>query len=111
MVRQIIESRTTDGLAEAKVKSYELIDEQTVLLFRDGLKAILDTGAYDVELDLSQVNMVSSMAICAVITIDRELKDRGGRLRLRQVHSGCLEVFSHMKLHELLDIQPRALAA
>ena len=110
MMRGIVESTLTDGLGKARVNSYELIDEQTVTLFQQGLMELVDAGASEIELDMSEVNILSSMAICAVITVDRKLREGGGRLRLREVHSGSLEVFSYMRLHELLDIEPMAMA-
>ena len=108
MDRGIIEWDHTDfdeGVGEARVSSNELIDEETVTQFRDELIELAMSGVSDLELDMSQVHMVSSMAICAVITIDRKLQERGGRLRLRNVHAFALEVFSYMRLHELLDIE------
>lgn len=109
MMHGIVESTLKDGLGNARVNSYELIDEQTVTLFQQGLMELVDAGASEIELDMSEVNILSSMAICTVITVDRKLRDRGGRLRLRKVHSGSLEVFSYMRLHELLDIEPMAM--
>ena len=112
MMRGIVESKLTDGVGNARVVSYELIDEQTVTFFRQSLMDLVDAGASEIELDMSQVNILSSMAICALITVDRKLRERGegdgrgGRLRLRQVHPGSLEVFSYMRLDELLDIEP-----
>lgn len=108
MDRGILDWDQTDfdqGVGEARVSSNELIDDETVKQFRDELMELVLSGLSDLELDMSRVHMVSSTAICAVIMVDRKLKERGGRLRLRKVHSGSLQVFSYMRLHELLDIE------
>lgn len=108
MMRGIVESELCDGVGSAWVTSCELMDERTVSSFREGLDDLVTRGAHEIELDLSRIQILSSSAICVVIDIDRRLRERGGRLRLRKVHAGCLEVFSHMRLHELLDIQSTA---
>jgi anti-anti-sigma factor len=105
MERQILSWQLIGDVAEAVSDSYELIDDQTVQLFRGKLQEMVDAGASSIELDMSQVRIVSSMAICAIITVDRQLKARGGRLRLRAVQPFTLDIFSHMRLDELLDIE------
>lgn len=105
MTDPIITWTPSNNVVRSRVETYELIDEFTVRRFRTELEQIVATGVESIELNMSQVQMVSSMAICVVISIDGALKKRGGRLRLREVHTGSLEVFSYMRLHELLDIQ------
>lgn len=105
MNSELVKWTVADGVGTAAVETYELIDDQTVRGFRESLGSIVEAGATDVWLNMAEVRMVSSMAICAVISVDNELKKLGGRLRLREVNSGALEVFSHMRLDELLDIE------
>ncbi len=111
---RILTTELHAGTAWTRVDTYELIDAQTVRRFRLELESLAGSLSGDIELDLSRVRMLSSMAICAVIAVDARLKRSDSRLRLRNVDGECLRVFRHMRLHELLDIQamsPSELAA
>lgn len=106
MKASMLTATIQEDRAVARVETYELIDEQTVCRFRDELMTVVNSGVRSIDLDMSNVRMLSSVALCAVITVDRKLKDAGGHLRLREVSSNCLDVFEYMRLHELLDISP-----
>ncbi|MFK7820181.1 MAG: STAS domain-containing protein [Planctomycetaceae bacterium] len=105
MNQPILTCQIADGIGKAVSLSHELVDDQTVQQFRAELQGIVDAGASSIELDMARVNMVSSMAICAIITVDRQLKAKGGRLHLRAVQRFTLDIFNHMRLDELLDIE------
>ncbi len=102
---EIVTCTPSDRFSSAKVETYELIDDQTVRRFRESLGEIVESGATDIQLDMSEVRMLSSMAICAVISIDNQLKKLGGRLRLREIQPVAFEVSRHMRLGEILDIE------
>jgi anti-anti-sigma regulatory factor len=106
MENDILTSNLIDCCATAQVESYELIDDQTVGRFRLALEQLVGRGAKSVKLDMTKVLMLSSVAICALIAVDRELKQRGGQLELQKVGPNCLDIFAHMRLHELLVISP-----
>lgn len=88
-----------------EVTTHELIDEQTVRQFSDAIDEMRASGVQRITIDMHQVEMLSSMAICVLVNNDRKLRAQGGELHIQNARSTCLEVFSFMRLHEVLNIE------
>lgn len=98
-------TRQGDDIA-IEIKTYELIDDQTIRQFGDVMDELRAAGAKRITIDMFKVEILSSMAICVLVNNHRKLNANGGRLHIRNARATCLEVFSFMRLHELLDIEP-----
>ena len=63
----------------------------------DGRKAML--------LNFSDVEFLSSAALGKLITLDRKVKENGGKLKFSNIRPEIYEVFVITKLHKLFDIK------
>jgi anti-sigma B factor antagonist len=65
-------------------------------------------------LNFSKVDFLSSAALGKLITLDKKVKARSGKLKLSNIHPEILQVFLITKLNKLFDIktdEAEALAA
>lgn len=62
-------------------------------------------------LNFSQVDFLSSAALGKLITLDKKVKARGGKLRFSNIRPEIYEVFAITKLNKLFDIRDDEAAA
>ena len=82
-------------LDEANIQ--ELGQELFRLVEQDGKSTLL--------LNFANVEFLSSSALGKLITLDRKVKSRSGRLKLSNIRPEIYEVFAITKLNKLFDIK------
>ena len=82
-------------LDEANIQ--ELGQELFQLVEEDGRKALL--------LNFSSVEFLSSAALGKLITLDKKVKAKAGKLKLSNIRPEIYEVFAITKLNKLFDIK------
>jgi anti-sigma B factor antagonist len=82
-------------LDEANIQ--ELGQELFQLIEEENRKSIL--------LNFSSVEFLSSAALGKLITLDKKVKARGGKLKLSNIRPEIYEVFAITKLNKLFDIK------
>jgi anti-anti-sigma factor len=69
------------------------LDMVTAAEFQKALGEVIASGAKRVVLDLGELSYVSSAGIGAVMTLARELRTRGGELRLSNLRDNVAKIF------------------
>ncbi len=98
-----------DGLEIlVEVKSFEAF---TIGEFRSGLEVYgaADTGT--IVVDLTNVEMIDSSAIGALLSVQKRLKDPKERVTLRGARPAVLSVIELLRLHRVFRIETAATAA
>jgi anti-anti-sigma factor len=71
---------------------------------RTQLRALVEGGAPQVVLDLSQVRMVDSMGIGLLISVHNTLKKTGRQLSVIHVSKDIFDLFRTMRMHQHFSI-------
>jgi anti-sigma B factor antagonist len=86
--------------------SCQVLDERNMLAAADELCDIIDNqGRRKLLLSFRTVEYISSTALGTLITLNKRLKEVGGKLVLCNLHPQLYEVFEAAKLNKLFSIQ------
>ena len=82
----------------------EVLNEESL---RGALRVLNEPGPQVVYLDLGAVCRPTAEGLGVLVTLNKELRARGGRLVLFNVPADTFEVFQKTRLVEVLDVRPR----
>ncbi len=82
------------------------IDSMTANQFGAGIAAPLEDGSYNVVLDLSGVDYMSSAGLREIVTALKRAKKSGGDIRISQPSERVLEVLEMAGLDTIVQIFP-----
>ncbi len=87
-------------------KDKKILDEGNIQELGQELFALVeDNGCKALLLNFSDVEFLSSAALGKLITLDRKVKENGGKLKFSNIRPEIYEVFVITKLHKLFDIK------
>jgi anti-sigma B factor antagonist len=84
----------------------KILDEANIQeLGQELFQLIEDQDRKNLLLNFSSVEFLSSAALGKLITLDKKVKVRGGKLKLSNIRPEIYEVFAITKLNKLFDIK------
>jgi anti-sigma B factor antagonist len=84
----------------------KILDEQTIQLIGEQLSSLVDEmGRKKLLLNFSNVELLSSAALGKLVTLNRKIKEAGGKLVLCRINPNIYEVFEITKLNKIIDIR------
>ena len=86
-------------------KTEERIDTRTVEKFSEDLKAILEKGQYELEIDMSDTVYISSVGLRALLSTQREIEKNGGHMVIRKTGPAVNKVFEVTGFTKLFRIE------
>jgi anti-sigma B factor antagonist len=92
---------------DRKILDDSNIQELGVELFQ----LVEDENRKNLLLEFTNVEFLSSAALGKLITLDKKVKQHGGRLKLSGIRPQIYEVFAITKLNKLFDIKEREVDA
>jgi anti-sigma B factor antagonist len=103
---------TRDGVSVVEFADRKILDELCISEIRDELTK-LAAGTDNIKLLLSFKNVehLSSAALGVLITLNKQVADREGKLKLSDITPQIYEVFKITRLNKLFDIHDTAAQA
>lgn len=84
----------------------KILDEQTIQVIGEQLFSLVEeVGRKKLLLNFSNVELLSSAALGKLVTLNRKIKDVGGKLVLCQINPNIFEVFEITKLNRIIEIR------
>lgn len=105
-----LQVRPGPGAAVARILR-EKVSEYEADIIRNEALAAIDAGSTRLALDLSEVQLLTSAGLGALITLDRECRARKGRLVLFGVSDQLLSLLKVTRLDRVFSIKPDEAAA
>ncbi|MFC1597449.1 STAS domain-containing protein, partial [Planctomycetota bacterium] len=93
------------GLGQGRQELFDSIDPGDAEILRLSEQLSQENIAPDLTLDFSSVGLISSKALGRLITLDKKVKKRGGKLRLCKVRPETYKLFAITRLNRLFDIE------
>ena len=113
--RRHLRLETIDGVTVVSFVDTKIVTEENIQEVGDQLYSLVEEeGHSQLLLNFGNVQYLSSAALGKLITLDKKVKQHGGRLKLSGIRPQIYEVFAITKLNKLFDIKEReadALAA
>ena len=99
-----------DGdMITARFLDTNILDEASIQQLGDEIVGIVERSSnLKLLLVFDNVEHLSSAALGMLITVNNKVRQRGGQLRLSEIESQLLEVFTITKLDQLFQIYDRA---
>lgn len=95
-----------DGVDIVEFVDRKILDELSISELSDQLRAVAEaTPAVRLVLDFARVDHLSSAALGMLITLDKLVKERHGKLRLCNINPQIFEVFKITRLNKLFEIR------
>ncbi len=96
----------------ARFVDKKILDENNIQMIGNQLFGLVDQDKRKkIVLDFTNVEYLSSAALGKLITMNKKVKDSGGKLRLCSIRKDILTVFEITKLNKLFDIKDDQAAA
>lgn len=90
----------------ARFVDKKILDENNIQVIGNQLFSLVeDDGAKRIILDFSNVEYLSSAALGKLITMEKKVKQAGGKLRLCSIRPDIYEVFAITKLNKVFEIK------
>ena len=90
----------------------KILDEQTIQVIGEQLTSLVEeVGRKKLLLNFGHVELLSSAALGKLVTLNRKIKDAGGKLVLCRINPNIYEVFEITKLNKLFNIKAEEQAA
>jgi len=67
--------------------------------------SIIEKNPRDVEIDLDGLKTITSSGIGKIVLLYKDLKKRGGKLRIIKVNDTIMQIFKIVKLDKLIEIE------
>ena len=80
------------------------LDSDTVSGFKRTTQALVDEGTIRIIIDSGALTFVDSMGLGAMISLLRQVKQRGGDVRIANVTQDVKSIFEITRLHRIFDI-------
>ncbi|NOS99177.1 MAG: STAS domain-containing protein [Phycisphaerales bacterium] len=95
-----------DGVDVVEFVDRKILDELSISELGDQLRTVADaTPAVRLILDFARVEHLSSAALGMLITLDKLVKERNGKLRLCNINPQIFEVFKITRLNKMFEIR------
>lgn len=103
-----IESHDVEGIRVFRFHNAKILSDRSVQEMGDRFTSFLDSleGAPRLVISFESVHFLSSAALGKLILLQRKVKERGGELKLCDLHPPNLEVFRVAHLHDYFMIYP-----
>ena len=90
----------------ARFVDKKILDENNIQIIGNQLFGLVEEdGRKKIILDFTNVEYLSSAALGKLITMDKKVKNAGGKLRLCSIRPDIYEVFQITRLNKLFDIR------
>lgn len=98
---------TDDGdVTVVRFADKKILDEASIQeLGAELFKLVEEEKRSQLLLNFSNVEFLSSAALGKLITLDKKVKQGGGKLKLSNIHPGIYEVFALTRLNRVFDIK------
>jgi anti-sigma B factor antagonist len=84
----------------------KILDEQTIQVIGEQLFSLVEeVGRKKLLLNFAHVELLSSAALGKLVTLNRKIKDVGGKLVLCQINPNIYEVFEITRLNRIIEIR------
>jgi anti-sigma B factor antagonist len=101
-----IDIETIGDVTVARFVDKKILDENNIQIIGNQLFALVEEdGAKRIVLDFSNVEYLSSAALGKLITMEKKVKQAGGKLRLCSIRPDIYEVFAITKLNKVFEIK------
>jgi anti-sigma B factor antagonist len=98
--------RTQDGVSIVEFQDRKILDELCINQIGERLRELIeDQTSPRLLLDFHNVEHLSSAALGMLITLNKQMLERQGRLVLANIHPQIYEVFKITRLNKLFNIQ------
>jgi len=82
------------------------IDISTAGDFKNRINDLMEEGAANICLDFSQVSGIDSSGLGKLLLFQKQLKEKGGKLRIRNISSEYVKkIFSLVHLYKVVEIE------
>lgn len=96
--------RRSGSAAVARVVREKISEHEAEVVRAEALAAAADAG-HRLVIDLTEVQLITSAGLGALISIDRECKDHGGRVAVFGLSEELLGLFRMTRLERLIAIR------
>jgi anti-sigma B factor antagonist len=98
--------RKQDDIRIVQFEDRKILEELTINTIGERLSELADADATPkILLDFRKVEHLSSAALGMLITLNKQIAERKGRLVLANIHPQIFEVFKITRLNKLFNIQ------
>jgi anti-anti-sigma factor len=98
-------THTVDDATYLRFHGTQLVlDEENAQWLRERLSRLVQEGRRKIIVDLSAIHYLTSTGVETFLAIHRQLKAAGGRLRLHHLTAPVAEIFTILKLNDVLDL-------
>lgn len=98
-------TESANGVAVVRIEREKVSDHEAAVVQTE-LLAAAAAHNHRVAIDLSQVNLLASPGLSALIVVDRECKSSGGRMAVFNVPAQLMDVFKITRLERLFTFAP-----
>lgn len=101
--------RRSDDIAEVEFADRKILEELSIQEIGDELDKLVESeNGIKLLLNFKKVDHLSSAALGMLITLNRKVGERNGRLKLSDINKQIFEVFRITRLNKILEIYPTA---
>jgi anti-sigma B factor antagonist len=94
-----------DGVTVVEFENQKILDELTIQQIFEQLNELVDAeGIPMILLNFRKVEHLSSAALGALITLNKKVSQRQGRMVLANIHPQTYEVFKITRLNKIFEI-------
>ena len=103
--RSHLKVRKSNGVSVVEFSERKILEELSINEIRDELLALVSANPGGLTLvSFRNVDYLSSGALGALITLDKAVKEGGGKLRLAEISPEIYDVFKITRLNKLFQI-------
>jgi anti-sigma B factor antagonist len=107
-----LDVRQQSGVRIIELRDRKILDELVITRLGEQLSELVDSQpAPKLVLDFQQVEHLSSAALGVLITLNKQVTERQGKLALANIQPQIFEVFKITRLNKLFNIQNTTQAA
>jgi anti-anti-sigma factor len=103
------EVRDVDDGTLVKLAARDLDKETVPVLVEDLLELALESGRPNIYLDFSDIQVLASVVLGKLLSLDAKLHEHGGRVIMLHLDRHLYSICQATRLTDVLDIRPDAL--
>jgi anti-sigma B factor antagonist len=102
---EILSDGTPEGVSHALVlKVHGEIRQQVAIILRETLIELIDRGALELYLDVSDMQHIDSSGVSAIVHITQKMKKTGGQMVIVGATAWIQKVFGVVKIDRIVDV-------
>jgi anti-sigma B factor antagonist len=102
---EILSDETPEGVSQALVLNvHGEIRQQVAAVLRETLLELIDRGALELYLDVSDMQHIDSSGVSAIVHITQKMKKAGGQLVIVAASAWIKKVFGVVRTDNLVDV-------